>query len=120
MFGRRTLNGVYEYNAARDVLLQYVQKLPATNTHFLRALDATLHFEKCIASAAQAGLLLDRMARLAKLPKLDDERCIKIKKIWNRSKHFDEDLVDPKIELTAPVWLTNTAIASAAAVVTFD
>jgi len=120
MLGRRILNAIYEYTVARDFLLKYVQKLPQTNNHFLRALDAITHFEQCIASAAQADLLFDRLVSLAKAPELNDERCEKIRKIWNRSKHFDEDLANLTVELTAPVWLTNTAIASSAAVVTFE
>jgi hypothetical protein len=120
MFGRRTLNAVYEYNVARDFLLQYVQKLPQTNNHFLRALDAITHFEQCIASAAQADLLFERMIAFANLPKVDVDRCNKIRLIWNRSKHFDEDLKNPTVDLISPVWLTNTAIASSRAVVTFD
>jgi hypothetical protein len=121
MLGRRTLNAVFEYRTARDFLLQYVQKLPETNNHFLRALDATTHFEQCIASTAQAHLLFNQMAKFAQVAEHDDERCDKIRKIWNRSKHFDEDLAKPNVGLVAPVWLTNTGVASATtATLTFD
>jgi hypothetical protein len=120
MLGRRILNAMYEYNVARDFLLEYVQKLPQTNNHFLRALDATTHFEQCIASAAQANLLFDRLVSMAKQPEVNDDRCDRIRKIWNRSKHFDEDLADPKADLSAPVWLTNTTIESTAGKVTFE
>lgn len=123
MLGRRILNAIYEYNVARSFLLEYVQKLPLTNNHFLRALDATTHFEQCIASAAQADLMFDRLvSSLDFQQQLGDARSENIRKLWNRSKHFDEDLakLKAKVELSAPVWLTNTGLVSTAAALTFE
>jgi hypothetical protein len=113
MFGRRLQNAVSEYIAAREILLTYLQKLPQTNNHFLQAMAATTHFEQCIASACEAAKLLHRMAELAKLPKADDEREKRLTLIWNRSKHFDEDIGNTSIandDISAPVWLTNEKI----------
>jgi hypothetical protein len=122
MFGRRLLNAINEYITGRDLLLKYVQKLPETNTHFLQALNATTHFEQCVGSGCQAALLFDRLVKLAKLPPVDDERWNNLRKIWNRSKHFDEDLEDSDVEnagITAPVWLTNHGLSSAKANIRF-
>jgi hypothetical protein len=123
MLGRRILNAMHEYTSGRDLLPAYVQKLPQTNSHFLQAMNATTHFEQSIASACQATALFERLIKLASQSKLDDDRTPRLKLIWNRSKHFDEDLVDRKIadaEITAPVWLTNHGISSTEASVTFD
>jgi hypothetical protein len=43
--------------------------------------------------------------------------------IWNRSKHFDEDLIIPNktdADITAPVWRTNHGMSSTRASVTFN
>ncbi len=120
MFGRRVLHAMQEYIRGRDLLFAYVQRLPQTNSHFLQAMDATTHFEQSIASACQATALL---AKLSGQQKLDDDRASHLRRIWNRSKHFDEDLVDPNktdADITAPVWLTNHGISSTETSVTFD
>jgi hypothetical protein len=122
MFGRRILHAMHEYSRGRELLVAYVQKLPQTNNHFLQAMNATTHFEQSVESACQATAFLKRIIVLAKAPKLDDDRTERLRKICNRSKHFDEDLVDLKIadaEITAPVWLTNNEISSTKASVTF-
>lgn len=123
MFGRRLLNAISEYISARELLLAYVQKLPQTNSHFLQAMDATTRFEQCVASACQAIALFHRVVALAKQPKIADHREHRLRKIWNRSKHFDEDLVDPDIantDISAPVWLTNKGICCIEAEITFE
>jgi hypothetical protein len=123
MFGRRVLSAMHEYTRARDLLLAYVHKLHQTNSHFLQAMIATTHFEQCIASACQATAFFQRLVDLAGRPKVDDDRVERLRRIFNRSKHFDEDLVDVTIadaEITAPVWLTNYGISSANASVTFE
>ena len=51
-----------------------------------------------------------------------DDREQRLRKLWNRSKHFDEDLADPDKslpEITAPVWLTNEQIKSRTAWLSF-
>jgi hypothetical protein len=123
MFGRRVLEAVDQYIRGREVLLSYVKKLPMTNGHFLEATTATTYFEHCVASACQAIALFNRLIELAKQPKLDDDRAERLRKIWNRSKHFDEDLMGDArstSNIVAPVWLTNVDISSTIASVTFD
>jgi hypothetical protein len=123
MFGRRILHAMNEYSSGRRLLIGYLENLPQTNTHFLQALTATTHFEQSIELACQATAFLKRMIVLANAPPLDDDRAERLRKICNRSKHFDEDLVDKKIpdaDITAPVWLTNNGISSTKASVTFD
>ena len=107
----------------RELLLAYVEKLPQTNNHFLHAMDATGYFEQSIGFACQAASLFKRLVVLANREKVDDDREKRLRKIWNRSKHFDEDLVDPAIvntDITAPVWLTNEGISSSVASVRFE
>lgn len=127
MFGRRADNAVREYRAGRELLLSYIQRLPGGNNHFLVALRATTHFEHCIGSAAQAAALLDCLIVAADAhdpsePPDSSDRKGRVKKIWNRAKHFDEDIVSPDRgaeNITAPVWLTNTGISSETATVTW-
>jgi hypothetical protein len=125
IFGRRVIHAIREYRAGREILATYVEKLHQTNSHFLQAMRATSHFEQCVASACQAAALLERIVKLIPdvPPEQKDEREVRLKKIWNRSKHFDEDVVSSKVldaEITAPVWLTNQGISSRTASVTFD
>lgn len=127
MFGRRADNAVREYRAGWQLLLSYLQRLPQGNNHFLVALRATTHFEQCIGSASQAAALLDRLIDVANArdpsePPDSRDRERRLKLIWNRAKHFDEDIVDPKVaaeDITAPVWLTNIGISSEKATVTW-
>jgi hypothetical protein len=123
IFGRRVIHAIREYSIARERLSAYVAELERTNSHFLQAMRATTHFESSVGSACQACALLGRISKLVAEPEPNDEREDRLRKIWNRSKHFDEDLMDPRIgstEITAPVWLTNQGISSTAASVSFD
>jgi hypothetical protein len=123
MLGRRVLHSMQEYIRGRDLLFAYVQRLPETNSHFLQAMKAATHFEQSIASVCQATALFERLTKLSGQPKLDDDRASRLRLIWNRSKHFDEDLKNPNktdADITAPVWLTNQGISSTRASVTFD
>ena len=131
LFCRRTLHAVREYREGRKLLLGYVERLPLTNSHFLDALDATTHFEQCLSSACQAAELFLSIVELAAAPPVADDRLDRIKLMWNRSKHFDEDIAPSKVqkrgnkkgksnpakwsapEITAPVWLTNEGVSSA-------
>ncbi len=109
MAGRRAEQAIREYRAGRELLLSYVARLSETNTHLLVAMRATTHFEQCIASVAQAGMLLARITPKHKQSDLEK----RITTIWSRSKHFDKDLTGPKTlatKITAPVWLTNNGI----------
>lgn len=127
IFGRRADNAVREYRAGRELLLSYLQRLPQGNNHFLVALRATTHFEHCIGSASQAAALLDRLvdaanARAPSDPFDSHDREQRLKRIWNRAKHFDEDIMSPRLaaeDIAAPVWLTNTGISSENAMVTW-
>ena len=127
MFGRRADNAVREYRAGRDLLLSYFQQLPQGNDHFLIALRATTHFEHCIGSASQAAALLDRLIDVANArdpsePPDSRDREHRLRKIWNRAKHFDEDIMSPTMaaeDITAPVWLTNAGISAETATVTW-
>jgi hypothetical protein len=113
IFGRRVIHAVREYTIGREFLSAYVVKLEQTNSHFLQAMRSTTHFEQCVGSACQAGALLGRIYELTGEPPPRDEREGRLRKIWNRSKHFDEDVIDHKVssaEITAPVWLTNHGI----------
>jgi hypothetical protein len=83
-------------------------------------MNAATHFEQSTASAGQATALL---TKLSGQPKLDDDPASHLRLIWNRSKHFDEDLINPNktdADITAPVWLTNYGMSSTRASVTFD
>jgi hypothetical protein len=125
MFGRRVEHAIREYIIGRQFLLDYLNELPQKNNHFLVALRATTHFEQCIASAYEATLLMRGIIKLTSpnsaFPKQDEEE--NLRKIWNRSKHFDQDLtaatqrVTP--DITAPVWLTNEGIECTTATITF-
>jgi hypothetical protein len=122
MFGRRVQQAVREYRRGRHLLLGYVDKLPQTNVHLIMALNAIASFEQCIALACQAAALLGRIEAYPKHTLIMEPLENRLKKIWNRSKHFDEDLLDIKVapaEITAPVWLTNKGIESKVAAVTF-
>ncbi len=127
MFGRRADNAVREYRTGRELLLSYLQRLPQGNNHFLIALRAATHFEHCIGSASQAAALLDRLLDVANArdpsePPDSRDRERRLKLIWNRAKHFDEDIMSPKMaaeDITAPVWLTNTGISAETATVTW-
>jgi hypothetical protein len=99
-----------------------VERLPQTNSHFVEAMNAATQFEQGIASACQAAALFQRLVALIGRPKVDDHRAERLRRIFNRSKHFDEDLVNRKIanaKITAPVWLTNQGISSANENITF-
>jgi hypothetical protein len=122
LFGRRILHAANEYKLGRDLLLAYVQKLSYTNTHFLQATIATTHFEQCVASSFQASSLFGTLVALAGQPKIDDDLTKRLKLIWNRSKHFDEDILKRRVavDFTAPVWITNTGISSTKATVSFE
>jgi hypothetical protein len=127
MFGRRADNAVREYRSGRELLLSYLQRLPQGNEHFLVALRAATHFEHCIGSASQAAALLDRLIDVANARDPSDppdsrDRERRLKLIWNRAKHFEEDIMSPKMaaeDITAPVWLTNTGISAEPATVTW-
>ena len=127
MFGRRAENAVREHRAGRELLLSYIQRLPQGNNHFLVALRAATHFEHCIGSACQASALFERLIDVADArdpsdPPSSRDRERRLKLIWNRAKHFDEDLMPPKIaaeDITAPVWLANTGISAETATVTW-
>jgi hypothetical protein len=123
IFGRRVIHALREYSIARDLLSAYVAKLERTNSHFLQAMRATTHFESCVGSAYQACALLGRISELVAESQPKDEREDRLRKIWNRSKHFDEDVINPAVsnaEITAPVWLTNQGVSSTTASVSFD
>ena len=123
IFGRRVIHAIREYSIARELLSAYVAKLERTNSHFLQAMRSTTHFESCVGSAYQACALLGRISELVAEPAPEDEREGRLRKIWNRSKHFDEDVIDPKIssaEITAPVWVTNQGISSTTASISFN
>jgi hypothetical protein len=123
MFTRRTVNAVTEYCRGRDLLLEYLQRLPQSNTHFLIAMRATTHFEQSIISASQAVGFIAVIGKLGKSPPLQDDRMERIRKIANRSKHFDEDIEQGKTkntDITAPVWITNEGVSSVPASVTFQ
>jgi hypothetical protein len=122
MFGRRVEHAIREYRIGRELLGAYVAKLSQTNNHFLHAMRAATHFEQCIASANEAIALRGRIMKLLlpDTPLARDDREERLRLIWNRSKHFDEDLVGTQvasIDITAPVWLTNNGIESTAAVI---
>lgn len=127
MFGRRADNAVREYRAGRQLLLSYIERLPQGNNHFLVALRATTHFEHCVGSACQAIALLNRLIQVTNAqdysdPSDKDDCELRLKRIWNRAKHFDEDLVGPKMsaqDITSPVWLTNTGLSAETATVTW-
>jgi hypothetical protein len=126
IFGRRVIHAVNEYRTGRELLFSYLEQLKQTNSHFLLAMRATTYFEHCIASLCQAAALLGRIQETVQ-PDLQvaekDEREERLIRIWNRSKHFDEDIVAKKLanaDITAPVWLTNEGISSEKASVTFD
>jgi hypothetical protein len=61
------LVGGNEYIVGRELLAAYIEKLPRTNSHFMQAMNATIHFGQCIASTCQAMLLFNRVVELAKL-----------------------------------------------------
>lgn len=125
MFGRRALQAINEYSTGRELLEAYVQKLPQTNSHFLKAIDATNHFEQSIAAACQAAKYAMEMASLANAPIIKDQLEGRLRHIWNRSKHFDEDFIQTNHphrrhpNITAPVWLTTDGVCCADASVTF-
>jgi hypothetical protein len=123
IFGRRVIHAIREYAIGRELLSAYVAKLEQTNSHFLQAMRATTHFESCVGSAYQACALLGRISELVAEPAPKDEREERLRKIWNRSKHFDEDVIDHKVsntEITAPVWLSNHGISATTASVSFN
>lgn len=126
LFGRRTFHAVQEYRIGRELLLAYVNKLPQTNSHFLQALEATTHFEQCLASAYQAATLGHATEKLAGASPFKDVLMQRVYKLWNRSKHFDEDLTNPRNpgwaapEIIAPIWLTNYGVSSANGSLTFQ
>ena len=126
MFGRRVDQAVREYINGRGLLSAYVERLAQTNTPFLLAMRAATHFEQCVASVCQAGSLLNRINQLAGSPEEStepqDNREDRLRRIWNRSKHFDDDLGGKRLtdaEVTAPVWLTNHGISSTKASISF-
>lgn len=124
MFSRRVGQAIREYRTAHDLLASYVAELNERNDHFLRAMQATAHFEQSIASACQAFKLMKRLNhRLGpNREHPDDRRALRIIKLWNRSKHFDEDLEGCSLadkDIIAPVWLTNDGIECIDAFVPF-
>jgi hypothetical protein len=122
MLCRRTQHAIEEYNAGRECLLFYVENLPKTNSHFIEALNATTHFEQCISSTCQAVALFNALLDLANKPRPDDAHLSKLRMIWARSKHFNDDLMKENItktNITAPVWITNVGIACTDGSVTF-
>jgi hypothetical protein len=123
IFGRRAIHAIREYTIGRELLSAYAAKLKQTNSHFLQAMRATTHFESCVGSAYEACALLGRINDLVAEPQPRGDREDRLRKIWNRSKHFDEDIIDSKIssaEITAPVWLTNQGLSPTTASVSFD
>lgn len=125
MFGRRVEHAVREYRTGRELLVSYVEGLNEKNNHFLRAMRATTHFEQCIASACQASGFITRINAILDPASFGgkDDRAVRLKKMWNRSKHFDEDLDKPSLpsaEITAPIWVTNQGLESTSVSVTFE
>jgi len=113
MFGRRVVNAIHEYAAGRTQLLEYVQGLSKSNSHFMQAMLSVTHFEQCIASTSQASAFLKRLLPPQQLAEFTDDRVARLILIYNRSKHFDQDIVEEMVEnITTPVWLTNTDISS--------
>ena len=125
MFGRRVDHAVREYRTGRELLVSYVEGLSEKNNHFLQAMRAITHFEHCISSVCQASGFITRINAILDPATFGekDDRVVRLKKMWNRSKHFDEDLEEPSLpsaEITAPIWVTNQGLESTSASVTFE
>ena len=116
MYGRRTEAAVDEYRTGRELLLDYVEALPKPHHKLATILRSVTHFEHCVGLTVQASLFRFRLETMdgTRNPVVGDiER--RLKSIWSRAKHFDEDILvaDAVDAITAPVWLTANGIFAA-------
>ena len=78
-------------------------------------------------SAYQAEALFERLidvvgGRDPSEPPDSRDREGRLRLIWNRAKHFDEDITSSTMaseDITAPVWLANTGISAETATITW-
>jgi hypothetical protein len=127
-FVGRLSTAVEEYRAGRDHLLSYVAALPQHD----RLRDhrrAVSHFESCILHGYTAIVCLAGVGRILQIDQRifvhgDGSDYDRLRLLNNRIKHFDEDVEDAARAGTtsipvAPVWITNDALESTAAVLRF-
>jgi hypothetical protein len=138
VFLRRYQHAVREYAMGREVLQEYIEKLKISNNHTGTYLKAVTHFEQAIASICISLLSLRQVikcasphekniiftdGRFAKIPPGNVTKYDRLKEIYNRSKHFDEDIAEAKTPsemLPSPVWVTNLGIKCSTAEVSFQ
>ncbi len=125
-FLKRSIVATDEYRMARENLLQYVDGLSQQQHRLASFLSALSHFEQCIGAVWQAAELYDETERWLlnsgqRRPNLfkrgDGSDLERLNQLNNVIKHF----APCQAAITsAPVWITNTGLRSAGAVVSFD
>ncbi len=114
LFIRRCEQAAYDYAWGRQYLLEYFKYAQIADER-LSLLSRTIgSFEACVINVTLADHLVARLMeidhpKLRKLPgaKSEDD----LYKIYNRIKHFDEDLIKPNTEnLSVPLWISDEGI----------
>lgn len=112
-----------QYHSGSKKLKQYIDLLPQTNSKTRLYRTALSHFETCALHTYAAVCCLQAIGRAAELPPMfrenDGSDYDRLRRLSNRIRHFDEDVVNKKkiqkaFPLT-PVWLTNDGLETTAA-----
>lgn len=114
-------SAITEYRQGRENLYNYISYSQRQNEQLFTYIKALAHFENFIFKCATAFYLIGRC--LQKLPESigDEGEIVRLFKIYNRLKHFDEDLAGHRktsrlarsdLSITAPMWITNEGIES--------
>jgi hypothetical protein len=117
-FLRRAEATFFNYELARQALLEYVKLLEdgaRKNSLYFRALH---FFEVCLAMQWQAINLFARLSKEKVFQKGDGSDEEKLNKIYNTSKHYDPASLPD--HLLHAVWITNEGINIEGVCLTFE
>jgi hypothetical protein len=122
---RRTNAAAHEYRIGRDHLVRYIDGL-GIPTHRLKSyLLAVSHFEQCVIGLYHACELFNRMEKkvlgdeskkLTLFVEGKNSDLERLNKLANVAKHFSAEQAS---KVSTPIWLSNFAIESADASLTF-
>lgn len=117
-FLRRTEGAISAYRAGCAAVREYIATPRDVLSPYFRALG---QFEICVSQAYQAYELLARAAGETIYEEGDGSREERLQKIYVDAKHMDRMISGNKLpeEATAGVWITNTGLASARAILSF-
>jgi hypothetical protein len=114
---------IEEYSAARLELNRYIVGLPTTRS--IRAYERSVgHFENCLFHLYLSILSINRLLELIDAGRLfelcDGSPYDRLRELFNRVKHFDEDITTGQSEPLRPIWITNDGLECARASLRFS